>query len=61
MLIGDGVQIAVTLLGFIVILVKYKTEFDLHKKILEDLIKKVDAINTDVNFMKGFLFGKNGS
>ena len=48
----------ITIGGLFYVLAKFKAEFDLHKKLLSDLILKVEAINTEQIFLKGYLFGK---
>ena len=58
MLLSDWIQIALTLGGFFYIFVRFKTEFDLHKQLLKELIAEVKDIRKDVSFIQGHLFGK---
>lgn len=72
-LIPYAIQIILTVCGFMFVLGKYKVMFDHHEKILKQhekqldkqdqaidvLIQKINAINTEFTFMKGWLSGKN--
>lgn len=67
------IQIVLAVCGFMFVLGKYKVMFDHHEKILKQhekqldkqeqaidgLIQKINAINTEFTFMKGWLSGKN--
>lgn len=56
--------IAITIIGFLYVFAKFKAEFDLHKKILNELLVRVERIDVrqqtmseEFNLMKGFIFG----
>jgi hypothetical protein len=57
--------VAITIIGFLYVFAKFKAEFDLHKKILNELLIRVEridirqqTISEEFNLMKGFIFGK---
>lgn len=57
--------VAITIIGFLYVFAKFKAEFDLHKKILNELLVRVERIDVrqqtmseEFNLMKGFIFGK---
>jgi hypothetical protein len=57
--------VAITIIGFLYVFAKFKAEFDLHKKILNELLVRVERIDIrqqtmseEFNLMKGFIFGK---
>ena len=57
--------LAITIIGFLYVFAKFKAEFDLHKKILNELLVRVERIDIrqqtmseEFNLMKGFIFGK---
>ncbi len=52
------IGIILTIGGFFYVFAKFKAEFELHKKILNELFVKVESINNDLTFMKGYMFGK---
>ncbi len=56
--LSTWIGLGITLISLLYVLAKFKAEFELHKKILNELIVKVEAINTDFTFVKGYLFGK---
>ena len=56
--------LAITIIGFLYVFAKFKAEFDLHKKILNELLVRVERIDVrqqtmseEFNLMKGFIFG----
>lgn len=58
-------QLIATVIGFAFILGRYKSTFDQHDKILnqhekviESILNRIDTANGEINFMKGFVFGK---
>jgi len=57
--------VVITIIGFLYVFAKFKAEFDLHKKILNELLVRVERIDIrqqtmreEFNLMKGFIFGK---
>lgn len=61
-----GIQILIPLFGFIFVLGKYKVMFDhqnktldKHDQAIDAILKRVEAMNTEFTFMKGWISGKN--
>jgi hypothetical protein len=64
-----AIQIAITLLGFAFVLGKYKSAFDNHEKMMhhhekildrhekaiEGILNRLDAMNNEFHFVKGFI------
>jgi len=63
--IQSYVGLGVTILGFLYVFARFRAEFELHKKVLNDLIARVERIDVrqynmseEFNFMKGVLYTK---
>lgn len=58
-LISYSIQLVISLVGLAFVLGKYKTVVDHQNKVIDEIGKRVDAINTEFTFMKGWLAGKS--